>query len=109
MAAAIKWRSAHDTPGSALARRVKELKQFLSELEEANYELADLAKDNGGELISPPDFDHLVGTPRDILRELGAQYSLAFLTERGLESEHKINVYSAPEVMGVSTRMTSCV
>src|SRR4030095_6775727 len=30
IAAAIKWRSAHDTPGSALARRVKELKQFLS-------------------------------------------------------------------------------
>lgn len=106
IAAAIKWRSAHDKPGTALATRVKELKEFLSELEEANYELADLAKDNGGELISPPDFDHLVGTPRSILRELGAQYSLAFLTERGLESEHKINVYSARKGMSVRSRRT---
>ena len=106
IAAAIRWRSAQEKPGSDLAKRVKELRGFLLELEVARFELAEMARDNGGELLSPRDFDHLVGTPRDILRELGAQYSLAFLTERGLESEHTINVFSARKGMSVRSRRT---
>jgi VWFA-related protein len=105
--AAIGWKSAHDEPGTDLAKRLRELKRFLSEVEGARYDLEDLAEANGGELVAPRDFPRLVNdVPLGLLREIGAQYSLAFLTERGTagEADREINVISARKGMSVRSR-----
>ena len=107
ISAAISWKGAHDTPGSDLAKRLRELKRFLSEIEAARYDLEDLAEANGGELIAPKDFPRLVNdAPLGLLREIGAQYSLAFLTERGAagEGDREISVISARKGMSVRSR-----
>ena len=105
--AAMTWKKAHDEPGSAQGKRLKELRRFLADLEAARYDLESLAENNGGELIAPQDFPRLVNdAPLGLLREIGAQYSLAFLTERAgtTEADREINVISARKGMSIRSR-----
>ncbi len=54
--AAMTWKKAHDEPGTAQRKRLKELRRFLADLEAARYDLERLAENNGGELIAPRIF-----------------------------------------------------
>lgn len=104
---AIGWIGAHERQSSSSMKRIAELRRFLTLLEGASYELRDLAETSGGGWISPPSFEALVaGVPRSLHREIGAQYSLAFLTERGpgLESERRIEVLPARPGLSVRSR-----
>ncbi len=102
---AISWMGAHEKQSSALGKRMVELKRFLYGLDSAAYELRDLAEKSGGEMLSPADFDQLVGrVPQELHRELGAQYSLAFVTERGPNMEPERNVEVIPARPGLSVR-----
>jgi VWFA-related protein len=103
---AIQW-LAHEGSGSREAKRIAELRRFLSTLEGAGFELSDLAHKSGGELVMPADFDQLVAVaPRSLNREIGAQSSLAFVTERGpsLEDERTVEVMSARPGLSVRAR-----
>jgi VWFA-related protein len=104
---AINWIGAHDKQGTATSKRLGELRRFLSQLEGASYELRELAEESGGEWLAPPDFAALVaGVPRSLHREIGAQYSLAFLTERGpgLDPERRVEVLAARRGLSVRSR-----
>ena len=55
--------------------------------------------------MSPRDFDQLVKkVPEDLHREVGAQYNLAFLTERGGNLEPERTVEIIPARPGLSAR-----
>ena len=104
---AINWIGAHEKQGPSTGKRLAELQRFLSQLEGASYELRELADGSGGEWLAPPDFDALVaGVPRSLHREIGAQYSLAFLTERGpgLDPERRVEVLAARRGLSVRSR-----
>ncbi|MEP7270717.1 MAG: VWA domain-containing protein [Acidobacteriota bacterium] len=106
---AISWMNAHERQSSSLSKRMVELQRFLTDLESSSYELRSLAEGSGGEMFSPPDFDELVSRiPRNVQRELGAQYSLAFMTERGpsIEPERSVEVLPARPGLSVRSRRT---
>jgi VWFA-related protein len=104
---AIDWMATHERFGTRQAKRTEELRHYLTVLEGASFELSDLAEKSGGELVTPGDFDQLVATaPRSLNREFGAQYSLAFVTERGpsLEDERIVEVLAARQGLSVRAR-----
>lgn len=106
---AINWMNAHEKQGTATGKRMLELRRFLQELEGPSYELRHLADTTGGEMVVPANFDQLVANvPRDLHRELGAQYHLAFVTERrpGLDPERTIEVLPARPGLSVRSRRT---
>lgn len=104
---AMSWMGAHEKQSSASYKRIGELKRYLDSLDQAAYDLRELAEHSGGEMLSPADFDQLVAkVPLDLHRELGAQYSLAFVTERGgnLEPQRTVEVIPARPGLGVRAR-----
>jgi VWFA-related protein len=106
---AMSWMGAHERQGTALLKRLKELRGYLQDLDMAAYDLRELAQASGGEMMSPPDFDQLVKkVPDDLHREVGAQYNLAFLTERGgnLEPERTVQVIPARPGLSARSRRT---
>ncbi len=106
---AISWMNAHERQNTSLMKRMVELQRFLTGLESAAYDLRNLAEKSGGEMFSPSDFDQLVsGMPPNLHRELGAQYSLAFMTERGpfLDPERNVEVLPARPGLSLRSRRT---
>ena len=102
---AMSWMGAHERESSALLKRLKELRVYLRDIDEASYDLRKLAQTSGGEMLSPANFDQLVKTvPGELHREVGAQYNLAFLTERGGNLEPERTVQVIPARPGLSTR-----
>lgn len=63
-------------------KRNKELNQYLKKTQASAKELAKTAENSGGEIYRPKNFDELVALPIEIMREVGAQYTLTYLTER---------------------------
>ena len=102
---AITWMGAHEKQGTALFKRLRELRDYLRDLDGAAYDLRQLAQSSGGEMMSPGNFDQLVAkVPDDLHREVGAQYNLAFLTERGGNLEPQRTVEVIPARPGLSAR-----
>lgn len=63
-------------------KRNKGLKEYLKKAAANAKELALLAENSGGEDYPLKNFDELTGKPEQILEEIGAQYTLTYLTER---------------------------
>ena len=63
-------------------KRNKGLKEYSKKAAANARELAQLAENSGGESYLPKNFDELLGKPEEILEEIGAQYTLSYLTER---------------------------
>ncbi|MBX3278055.1 MAG: VWA domain-containing protein [Acidobacteria bacterium] len=104
---AIEWIGRRERQTTSTFKRVHELRRFMSQIDGASYTLQQLASESGGEWIAPEDFDALVsGAPRSLHREIGAQYSLAFLTERGpgLEPERRVDVLPARKGLTIRAR-----
>ena len=55
-----------------------------------------MAESSGGELYLPKDFDELIAKPVEIMREIGAQYTLTYLTEKNSNE----TVFRDVEVLG---------
>ena len=104
---AIGFTMNHETVGTNAAKRVAELRRYLSTLEGATAELRAMTESSGGELWLPPTHNELIVSNRKVAREIGAQYSLSFITERTptLEDKRSIKVVAARQ--GISLRSRS--
>ena len=104
---AIGFTMNHEPAGTNAAKRVAELRRYLSVLEGATAELRTMAESSGGELWLPPTHNDLIASNRKLSREIGAQYSLSFITERTptLEDKRSIKVIAARQ--GVTLRSRS--
>ncbi|MFN0109218.1 MAG: VWA domain-containing protein [Blastocatellia bacterium] len=101
---AIGWKANHEVAGTNAAKRIEELRRHASILEGATAELRVMAESSGGEFLLPATHNDLIASNRKVLSEIGAQYSLSFLTERtpSLEDKRSIQVIAARK--GVSLR-----
>jgi VWFA-related protein len=63
-------------------KRRNELKEYARKSVAGAAELKQLAENSGGESYLPKSFDEMIGNPDEILKEIGAQYTLTYLTER---------------------------
>lgn len=97
-------------PGIELAggvnKRLAELRHYQGMLEGAALLLRDLAENSGGEMLLPPTYEALVTSPKRVAEEIGAQYSLAFMTETkpSLENTRAIKVMAARPGLTVRSR-----
>ncbi len=103
---AANWMSAHERQGSATYERLAELRRQLPRLDLAAFELRSLAESTGGEIWFPADHQELIALYRRVSREIGAQYSLAFVTETrpSLEDNRPIQVLPARTGLTVRSR-----
>ena len=90
-------------------KRAAELMVYLKSLDGAEVELRNLAELSGGEMWLPPTHQELAGSPSMLVGEIGAQYSLAFITDRrfttaGLDDTHSIQVLPARRGLSLRTR-----
>ncbi len=103
---AASWIGAHERSTSATADRLNELRRHLPKLEGGAVLLRQLAEASGGEIWLPETHDKLVAANQDVAGEIGAQYSLAFITETkpSLEPLREIQVLAARRGLTVRSR-----
>lgn len=103
---AIGWQANHEVAGTNAHKRIEELRRYASQVEGAAVELQQLAENSGGEMLLPPTHDALIIAHRNVSREIGAQYSLSFVTERrpSLDDTHYIQVLPARPGLYVRSR-----
>jgi VWFA-related protein len=94
---AVNWVGAHESSNSATAKRIAELRRHLLKLDGSAAQLRDLAETSGGEIWLPESHDKFIATNKDVITEIGAQYSLAFITESkpSLDNRREIQVFPA--------------
>lgn len=63
-------------------KRNKELNNYIKKAAASTKEFTQVAETSGGELYLPKDFDELLVKPMEIMREVKAQYTLTYITER---------------------------
>lgn len=100
---AASWIGAHERSTSATADRITELRRHLPKLQNGAILLRQLAEESGGEIWLPETHDKLVAANRAVAGEIGAQYSLAFITETkpSLEPTRAIQVLAARRGLSV--------
>ncbi len=103
---AANWAYTHEQHSSATMERVVELRRHLPKLDAAAVELRQLAESSGGEMWLPATHDDLIASWKTLVNEIGAQYSLSFLTERkpSLEDDRRIEVLPARPGLAVRSR-----
>lgn len=102
---ALGWSGAHESQNSATVKRGVELELFARRLDGPETELRQMAEQTGGEIWIPESFDKFTRTPLEIVQEIGAQYTLTFVTEReGLESIRRVQVLPARVGLTVHAR-----
>ncbi len=103
---AASWMGAHERSTSATADRLIELRRHLPKLEGGAVLLRQLAEASGGEIWLPETHDKLVAANKDVASEIGAQYSMAFITETkpSLEPTRAIQVLAARRGLTVRSR-----
>jgi hypothetical protein len=103
---AMKWNGVHEPGGSRLYKRQAELAGFLRKLDGKEAELKSLAELTGGEFYLPARFKVFLQQPADILRDIGSQYTLTYLTEREFvdTSFRSVQVIAARSGMTVRAR-----
>jgi len=104
---AAGWISAHENAGLNAAKRVAELRRHLSIMEGMTVELRVMAERSGGEFLLPATHDELIILHSKVSREIGAQYSLSFITERTPSLEDKRSIKVIPARPGLSLRSAS--
>ncbi len=100
----ISWLANHEANRTYAAKRIEELRRHVPLLEGAAVELRQLAENSGGELLLPPTHEDLIKINRNIKTEIGAQYSLSFLTENAPSLEDKRSIQVLPARAGLSVR-----
>jgi VWFA-related protein len=100
----INWISSHEPGGTNAIKRKAELRRYVSDLEGAAIELRQLAEDSGGELLLPPTHEDLVKANKSVNAEIGAQYTLSFLTEKAPSLEDKRSIEVLPARKGLTLR-----
>jgi Ca-activated chloride channel homolog len=102
----INWMANHEVAGTNVLKRVAELRRHLPVLEAATVELKQLAENSGGEMLLPPTHEDLIKANGNVYAEIGAQYTLSFLTENApsLEDKREIEVLAARPGLTVRSR-----
>ena len=109
---ALGWMNRQSSPGIQVVgnsrKRRAELTSYLGALEGAAIELKNIADTSGGEMWLPPTHKDLTASFPTLLSEIGAQYSLAFLTELkpSLDDLHLIKVLPARRGLSVRSRQS---
>lgn len=105
---AMGWIRRHESYNTASARRLAELGGYLPQLEAAAAALRDLAESSGGEIWLPSDHEQMLAAWQPMVAEIGAQYSLSFVTERkpSLEDLRSIQVLPARRGLSLRSRRT---
>ena len=87
-------------------KRIAELQRYAGLVEGNSIILRDLAESSGGEFLLPPSYEAMLMSPRRLTEEIGAQYSLAFITETkpSLENTRDIQVLGARPGLTVRSR-----
>lgn len=108
---AVGWMRGHERFTSASANRLGELRDYLARLEAAAVELDQLAEGTGGILWLPAGHAEVVSTARPLAQEIGAQYSLSFITERrpSLEESRRLEVIPARPGLSLRSRRSHLV
>ncbi len=103
---AVDWTRTHEAFNTNSARRIGELRRYLGDLEREGHELRLVAEQTGGVYHSPANHEELLATAAPLAREIGAQYSLTFITEPrpGDESRRRIEVLPARPGLSVQSR-----
>jgi|GEM_PF-659006 len=88
------------------ADRLLELRKYLAKLDGAAAQLRQLAEASGGEIWMPESFAKFVTAHAGVIKEIGTQYTLAFMIERepSLESLHTVEVFPARPGLTVRAR-----
>ena len=96
---------------TASAARLGELRTFLARLDGAAVELEQLADSSGGQFWLPPSHSEVVAAAPRLAGEIGAQYSLAFITERRptLEDRRRLEVIPARPGLSLRSRRSHIV
>ena len=100
----IRWMGANEVAGTRVYKRAAELRQYLLQLEGAAVELRQLAENSGGELLLPPTHEDLIKANKNVSAEIGAQYTLSFLTENAPSLEDKRSIEVLPARVGLNVR-----
>lgn len=105
---AAYWAERREEASTSGMKRIAELRRYLPQIDAATAELRQLAENSGGEIWFPPTHQQLIDSYRMISSEVGAQYSLSFLTERkpSLEDIRAIKVIAARRGVTVRSRRT---
>jgi VWFA-related protein len=101
---AIDWTGAHEVYSTSTIDRVRELKQYLPQLEGGAIELRNLDEGSGGDMWLPETYNAIVSAPRTVLQEVGEQYTLAFSTDRSASLDPLRTVQVLPARRGLSIR-----
>ncbi len=102
----LRWTGAHEAMNSVTYKRGRELRNFIGELGLTESSLKELAETSGGEILLPEMFDDFLKTPERVVKDLGAQYTLAYLTERGpdIDGRRSVEVHSRRPGLTLRTR-----
>ncbi len=105
---AVGWMRGHENFTSASAGRIGELRRYLADLDAATAGLKLMAERSGGVFRLPATHEDLTATARPLSEEIGAQYSLSFITERkpSLEDYRSIDVLPARPGLSLRSRRT---
>jgi VWFA-related protein len=108
---AVGWMRGQERFTTASANRLGELRRYLAQLDGASAELNQLAETSGGIMWLPPGHAEVVATARTLAREIGAQYSLTFVTERrpSLEERRRLEVIPARPGLSLRSRRSHIV
>jgi len=100
----LRWMGANEVAGTRVYKRAAELRHHLAELEGAATELRQLAENSGGEMLLPPTHEDLIKANKNISAEIGAQYTLSFLTENAPSLEDRRSIEVLPARAGLTVR-----
>lgn len=101
---AAGWMYAHENHSSATVERIIELRRYLPRIEAAGNELRQLAESTGGEIWLPPNHEDLIASWRPLCAEIGAQFTLAFISETKPSLEPVRSIQVLPARKGLSVR-----
>jgi VWFA-related protein len=99
---AVDWMRTHEAFTSNSARRLGELRSYLGDLERQGQELRLLAEQTGGVFHLPANHEEVLATARPLAQEIGAQYSLTFITEPRPSDEARRRIEVLPARPGLS-------
>ena len=100
----VSWMNSNEVAGTRVYKRTAELRRHLLQLEAATAELTQLAENSGGEIMLPPTHEDLIKTNKKVNAEIGAQYTLSFLTENAPSLEDKRSIEVLPARPGLTVR-----
>jgi VWFA-related protein len=103
---AIYYYGAHEQQDNRSFKRQGELRAFLNQLDGKETELKSIADLTGGEFYLPMRFKAFLQQPTEILRDIGSQYTLTYVTEREFidTSFRQVQVIAARSGMTVKAR-----